>query len=131
MAIDQGRGMRVIRRQHHDRLAILAGANIRGGLALDGRLKGHSKLRTRGRRSPRDETRKPAPDRRRSRPPPQSHRWWARRPGSAGGRPRGGGFAVFDRVPPPPETSRNTGFGRNTPAAAKAPPPTTVCPLPP
>jgi hypothetical protein len=35
MAIDQGCGMRVIRGQHHDRLAVLAGTNIRRGLALD------------------------------------------------------------------------------------------------
>ena len=38
IAIDQRRGMRVIRGQHHDRLAVLAGANIRRGLALDGGL---------------------------------------------------------------------------------------------
>jgi hypothetical protein len=41
IAIDQSGGMGVIRGQHHDRLAILAGANIRRGLALDGRLNGH------------------------------------------------------------------------------------------
>ena len=51
MAIDQRRGMRVIGRQHHDRLAVLAGADIRRGFALDGGLDRHARLQPRGRRS--------------------------------------------------------------------------------
>ena len=38
VAIHQRRGMRVVRGQHHDRLAVLARANIRRSFALDGRL---------------------------------------------------------------------------------------------
>ncbi len=41
IAIDQRRGMGVVRRQHHDRLAVLARANIRRSFALDGRLNRH------------------------------------------------------------------------------------------
>ena len=48
MAIDQGGGMGVIRGQHHDRLAVLAGADIRRGLAPDGGLNGHVKTPTTG-----------------------------------------------------------------------------------
>jgi hypothetical protein len=38
IAVDQCSGMGVIRSQHHDWLAVLAGADIRRGLALDGGL---------------------------------------------------------------------------------------------
>src|SRR5258708_12891046 len=125
MAIDQCRGMRVIRRQHHDRLAVLAGAYIRRGLALDGRLDGHSKLRTRGRRSRRDGTRKPAPDRRRSRPPPRSGRWWARRPGSAVLPRRRGVLARFLPLPPHPPTHPTRSCTPPPPSPPTPPPPPT------
>ena len=38
ITIDQGRRMRVIGRQHHDRIAVLARANVGRGFAPDGRL---------------------------------------------------------------------------------------------
>jgi hypothetical protein len=41
MAVDQRRGMGVMGGEHHDRLAALAGADVRRGLALDGRLNRH------------------------------------------------------------------------------------------
>jgi hypothetical protein len=48
VAVDQRRRVRVIRGQHHDGIAALAGANLRRGFALDGRLHRHLQAPTTG-----------------------------------------------------------------------------------